>query len=76
MDGILLKLRDGPNGPVFGVRTRVACGCGFSFPVTLTAGVDRPAVWCPRCGARSVLNVLWRLEGRLEAGAPVHWRFA
>ena len=69
----LIKLRESERGPVFGVRTRLTCQCGLSFPVTLTAGVDRPAIWCPGCRRRSVLEVVWRLDGRLEEGAVVQF---
>ena len=69
----LIKLRETERGPVFGVRTRLTCQCGLTFPVTLTAGVDRPAIWCPGCRRRSVVQVEWRLAGRLEEGAVVHF---
>ena len=64
----LIKLREGERGPVYGVRTVLSCSCGTSFPVTLTAGVNRPAIWCPRCRRRSHLNVVWDLSGSMRGG--------
>jgi len=73
-EGRVRKLRDGASGPVFGVRTAVGCGCGQSFHVTLTVGVDHPVVWCPRCRTRSRLRVQWDVRGALCEGARVYWR--
>lgn len=72
-EGVVRKLRDGQKGPVYGVRTRVACSCGLHFYVTLTVGVDAPILWCPHCKSRSRLHVRWRLDGPVVEGAKVRW---
>lgn len=74
MTGEVRKLREGPQGPVFGVRAEIECSCGRRFPATLTVGVARPALWCPWCKGRSVLHIEWRVEGALREGARVAWR--
>lgn len=74
MEGRVRKLREAEGRPVYGVRTRLECGCGMIFYAVLTVGVNRPVAWCPRCRSRSVLQIEWRIDGPLAEGAVVRWR--